>query len=319
VRLPGRPAPLDVIVPTRNRPRLLAEAVERLLAQSVPVASVTVVRDRGDMGGAALPSSPLLRVVESSGAPGAPGARNIGLTLATADWVVFHDDDDLWDERFAEVVGDVCAAAADDVVAVFPGFRIEFPSRPPREVPAPAREPSVDLLLERNAVGPCSFVACRRRAVIAAGGFDESLPGAQDWDLWLRLAERGRLLPVPRSLGVYRSHGPGQISSPSPSERFRRYGPFYEKRMRHSRARHHRGAFASELYWWGVLMGWTGDVTGAVAALSGAIALRPAGLKARAMRAVVRSPLRRGLLAAVYGRRRDRMRLEDRDEALDLA
>src|SRR4029450_453861 len=40
----------------------------------------------------------------------------------------------------------------------------------------------------------------RRSALDAIGGFDESLPSAQDMDLWLRLCERFRAELVPQAL-----------------------------------------------------------------------------------------------------------------------
>jgi hypothetical protein len=298
---------------------MLQAAVARLLGQTVPVERVTVVTDGDAAAAAGLPDDPRLRIVPNAGPPGAPGARNTGLALATAEWLVFHDDDDLWDERYSEVIGAACERADPDVVAVFPGFRVGVPGRPARAVRVPPAGPSEDDLLERNLVGPCTFVACRRRAVVGIGGFDSALPGAQDWDLWLRLAGRGRLLPVDACLGTYRTDATDRISSAAPSERLRRYTPFFEKRQRHPLAHRHVAAFAAEIYWWGVLMAWTGDAAGAVRTLSWSLALRPASLKARVIRAIAASPLRRPLLQAVYGRRRSLMRLGDRDELLELS
>ena len=53
---------------------------------------------------------------------------------------------------------------------------------------------------------PMAIHACvvRRSEVVAAGGFDESLIAAEDWDLWQRLGRRGvRLGYVPEILAAY--------------------------------------------------------------------------------------------------------------------
>ena len=46
----------------------------------------------------------------------------------------------------------------------------------------------------------------RRRAVTEAGGYREKFAVGQDKDLWLRLAERGRLANLPLPLVQYREH-----------------------------------------------------------------------------------------------------------------
>jgi hypothetical protein len=44
----------------------------------------------------------------------------------------------------------------------------------------------------------------RRQALIEAGSFDESLPPAEDWDMWLRLAARYHFVAVPYPQVLYR-------------------------------------------------------------------------------------------------------------------
>jgi GT2 family glycosyltransferase len=46
----------------------------------------------------------------------------------------------------------------------------------------------------------------RREAFERVGGYDEALPAAQDYDLWLRLAEVGRLANLPDVVLQYRLH-----------------------------------------------------------------------------------------------------------------
>ena len=51
---------------------------------------------------------------------------------------------------------------------------------------------------------PCAMM--RRSAVDAAGGYDPALRNAEDLDLWLRMAEAGRIANIPHVLLKYRMH-----------------------------------------------------------------------------------------------------------------
>jgi hypothetical protein len=61
-------------------------------------------------------------------------------------------------------------------------------------------------LLSENLVGGTSSVLVRREFLSAAGGFDESLPSFQDYDLWLRLARVCHFECLQQPLLKYRVH-----------------------------------------------------------------------------------------------------------------
>jgi hypothetical protein len=49
-------------------------------------------------------------------------------------------------------------------------------------------------------------VVIRRAAIECAGGYDESLIGNEDWDLWIRIARQSGIAYVPKVLARYRYH-----------------------------------------------------------------------------------------------------------------
>ena len=51
-----------------------------------------------------------------------------------------------------------------------------------------------------------STALLRRRSLEEVGGFDESIQMCDDWDLWLRLAERYGCLHLPQKLATVREH-----------------------------------------------------------------------------------------------------------------
>ena len=72
-------------------------------------------------------------------------------------------------------------------------------------------------LLFYNYVGCHSLVMFRREPVLGMGGYDESLRYSQDYDLWVRLAERGPLAILPQVLLRHRVH-PGNITAANGAE-----------------------------------------------------------------------------------------------------
>ncbi|HEX5068200.1 MAG TPA: glycosyltransferase, partial [Myxococcota bacterium] len=86
---------LSVIVPTRDRPALLAEALASLQAQSVADFECIVVDDAGTQP-AALPDDARFRLVRRALAGGAALARNTGIEHARGRYVAFLDDDDAY-------------------------------------------------------------------------------------------------------------------------------------------------------------------------------------------------------------------------------
>jgi glycosyltransferase involved in cell wall biosynthesis len=135
---------------------------------------------------------------------GAAAARNAGLAATSAGLVAFVDDDDVWLpgklRRQAEALNGAGPGAA--VVAcgfdLWDGERLVASVLPPRDVNAGG-------LLAHPCLCPTSALA-RREAIVAAGGFDESLTFVEDWDLWLRLSENGEIAVVPEVLADRRWH-----------------------------------------------------------------------------------------------------------------
>ncbi len=98
---------VSVIIPTRNRPFFLEDAVRSVLEQTRCVHEIIVVDDGSkavhrtgiDHSVSLSPSIRLIRLPESRGVG---AARNAGLDLATGDAVLFLDDDDLLHPRMVE-------------------------------------------------------------------------------------------------------------------------------------------------------------------------------------------------------------------------
>jgi hypothetical protein len=159
----------------------------------------------------------------------------------------------------------------------------------------------------------------RRSALAATGGFDPELRSGEDWDAWLKLARRGRLLHAPRVALRYRLRDTGLSSDYLESyrcarrvaERHLRDVPVARRaRVRRGVERFFRRAYPPRLVRQASELGWRGDWTAArevwraAAALEPRLLLRPRALAnvAWAWLPVLREPPWRALHRAAAPR-----------------
>jgi len=201
------------VVATRDRPRLLADALASVAAQTYPNWEVVVVNDGGapveDIARAELGAR--VRVLSHAESEGPAYARNTGLAQVRGDVVVFLDDDDrLAPGHLRNLVGALADGAfgiaysgCDIVMETLDGAARTELSRGRQPMPA---EFSRGLLLVRNFI-PLDCCAIRAELFAAAAGFDELLPCLEDWELLLRLSKDAAVVHVPESTAEYRMRG----------------------------------------------------------------------------------------------------------------
>lgn len=200
---------VSVVVPTRDRPQLLAEAIDSILRQDWPgEIEVIVVVDRTDSVVPVVPEpgpDRTIRVMRNRRTPGLGGSRNTGILAATGDWVAFCDDDDRW---LPGKLGAQLAALERDPDAEMVSTAMVVDWRGRRSVRLADRG-FVDhdaFVRSRMAMLHSSSFLFRRTTLIDKIGLvEESLPGggmAEDWDLLLRASRRRPVLHVDAPLVV---------------------------------------------------------------------------------------------------------------------
>jgi glycosyltransferase involved in cell wall biosynthesis len=206
-------APVSVVIPTYNAVRLVGQAVESALAQSLPPAEVIVVDDGSadDTRARVEAFAGPVRYVRQANS-GVSAARNRGVRLAGQEFIGFLDADDVWHPRKLEVQMAVFARESDLALVgtrMFDWPTARFPAvdaEPPYRV---TRITWADLVV-KNRLATSSVVA-RRDALLRAGPFDPAIQGPEDRDLWLRVAEAGPVANVELPLMGYRDV-PGSVS-----------------------------------------------------------------------------------------------------------
>jgi len=209
------PFAVDVVIPVRDGARYLRPCLDSVMAQTRPVRAVVAVDDGSTDATPNILADyqrrwSALEVVRT-GKRGLPHARNAGVARCRAPFVAFLDSDDVWTANKLERQLDLFAARGAALGFVYCGYNlIDANGRPnDRRTVAPTLRGNVlgDLLIAGNLIsGSGSAVVARRCLLERAGGFDETLTFAEDWDLWLRLADLCQVDFVPEPLVAIRLH-----------------------------------------------------------------------------------------------------------------
>jgi glycosyltransferase involved in cell wall biosynthesis len=200
---------VTVVIPTRNRPDLLALTLTSVLRQRDVDLRVIVVDDASTMdidGSLSAFADPRLRIVRQPVTKGVSAARNRGVSQTTTEWVAFCDDDDLWSpDKLRHQLAALQSLRRDWGYAgsVMVNAQLEIQGG---AAPLPP-EAMVAALHQYNAMpAGASNVIVRTSVLERIGAFDEHLTHVPDWDLWLRLAVHGTPACVDEPLVAYRMH-----------------------------------------------------------------------------------------------------------------
>lgn len=209
-------ANISVIIPTHDRPHLLARAVESARTAGTNV-EIIVVDDASidatadvcrEIGG--------IKYVRLERNQGVAGARNVGIMESTGRYIAFLDDDDLrlrgsLDSQAALLdanpdVGFVCGAM----------IMADQEYQPTGEVFLPRNSGNVfwDLLELDFPVMPLSTLI-RKECLLRVGLLNQRLEGIDDWDIFTRIAEIYPVLVTDEPMGIYRQPTPSSAQGSS--------------------------------------------------------------------------------------------------------
>lgn len=209
----GATPTVSVVVPLFEQGQFLDDAVDSVVAASARVAVELIVvddhsgDDAADVAAGLLAARPWLpaMLIRRATNGGLSVARNTALDRARAPYVLPLDADNaLYPSGIATLLSGL-QAAGGNVVATY-GILERFDET--GSVGVTSHLPwDVDLLVQGAYVD--AMALWRRSALHALGGYEDppGIGGWEDYDLWLRAAERGqRAELVPAIVGRYREH-----------------------------------------------------------------------------------------------------------------
>lgn len=226
---PARP-PVSVVVAVYNVDKYLSQCLDALVHQTLPGVEVVVVNDASTDDSPAIIEAyrarySKLRVVHCEQNRGLASVRNIGMSVATGEYIAFADGDDWVDVNMCEVL--YKRARADDVDVVIADTKVfyedtkdfsPFFDQPLRKVLAPElrktpfdiqSEPVV-LLLE-----PVAWTKIYRRSFLRQHSirFEDGMNSYEDvcFHFWV-LVKAATISLTDQPIANYRQNRPGQIS-----------------------------------------------------------------------------------------------------------
>ncbi len=203
---------VSVALPVHNRERYVAEAIESILAQTFTDFEFLIVDDGSTDGTLSILNrfaarDSRIRVISRPNT-GIVGARNEALGLARGELIAVMDSDDVaLPERF-EVQVRYLDENPDCVMIGSRVLVIDSDGDPLIVLPTPLSHEEIEdgFLNFRGQLVHHSTTMIRRRSLLEIGGYRPECCVAEDLDLFLRLAEIGRIANLAEPLLNYREH-----------------------------------------------------------------------------------------------------------------
>jgi glycosyltransferase involved in cell wall biosynthesis len=182
---------ISVIIPTYNRKALLGRAIDSVKRQTYTDWEMIIVDDASDDGTGNLPEIMKndfpITYIQLPLHRGVAAARNFGVAKSSGSWLCFLDSDDEWhkeklqkqiawlkDHRQFRII-------QSQEIWIRKGMRVNPPLTHTKIGGFQFKEN-----LERCMITPSS-VMMEKSLFMECGGFNESLPACEDYDLWLRI------------------------------------------------------------------------------------------------------------------------------------
>lgn len=203
---------VSAIIPTRDRPAFLLEALDCVRRQTHPELELVLVRD----GGPPFPDEvrallarldfPVILLEHDDVSGGAAHSRNRAIARARGDVIAFLDDDDLWEPGHTAALAGALAAHPEADVVYADSVILNVATDGTRTL---AREFDATRFV-RNGFIPPSSMAARRGSFERFGAFDPEFTLTEDWEWLIRVVRAGGVVRrVPGATATIRIHGGG--------------------------------------------------------------------------------------------------------------
>jgi len=198
---------ISVIIPTFNSEKTIQKTIESVLTQTFTDFELIVVNDGSQDSTLDIISQlndPRIKVFSYPHA-GGNVSRNRGIQTAVGEFVSFLDADDIWTpDKLAKQFQALQAETTAKVAYSWTDHIDENGEFLNSGMHITANGDVYKQLFMANFLENGSNPLIYREALIELNGFDESLNAGQDWDMWLRLAQKFNFVAVPSVQILYR-------------------------------------------------------------------------------------------------------------------
>ena len=213
------PGLVSILMLTMDRPQYIGPAIISVVSQTFSGWELIIVQDGPDSRIAPLVAEcarqdPRVRFFQRQEVGNIANALNFAIRQSRGEFLAILDDDDAWIEPRKLELQLAALRRSPKLVAVGGGAVVVDGQG--REImryqrPADSHECAQRALVANPLIH--STVLYRRTAAEAVGLYDDSLPGYQDWDLWLKLMKHWQVTNISEYLATYRVWNGGGSST----------------------------------------------------------------------------------------------------------
>lgn len=205
----------SVIIPLYNKELSIKNTIQTVLNQSFMDFEIVVVNDGSTDSSIDVVESindRRIRVIHQQN-KGVSAARNKGIRVASNDWIVFLDADDLWDDRHLTVIF--------DMISAFPKDRVFCTSHTKSKI-SKTEPPSDEVVVIDNYFREVlrhvdffwtSAVCVKAEVFEEIGYFPEGISRGEDLDLWARIGKTNRIIRSKALTVTYRLDAENKLTS----------------------------------------------------------------------------------------------------------
>jgi len=204
---------VSAVIPVYHGAQYIAQALRSVFAQKFTPCEVIVVND-GSLETQQIENDlrpyqeKVIYLKQANAGPSA--ARNTGIRRSRGTYIAFLDCDDAWYPNYlAEQLSALRADPGLDLVycdAILIGAS-HSAGKTMMEINPSQGAVTLESLLKLDCKVNTSCTVVRRQSLLNAGLFDEDLRCCEDYDMWVRIADRGaRMAYQCKVLGLHRIH-----------------------------------------------------------------------------------------------------------------
>lgn len=207
---------ISAVITTFNRANFLRKAIESVLNQTYRDFELLMLdNSSADNTEEVIKSFQDSKIRYIKHTPlGISQARNLGVKEANGEFIAFLDDDDEWLPNKLQAELRVFDTSGRDAALVYGGFmRVNGDGRE-LNTHRPVLKGAIleDLLWQKDPFcGSASNPILRKSVIEELGGYDERVKTGEDWELYLRLAEKYKIDFTPEVVVRIRRHSGARL------------------------------------------------------------------------------------------------------------
>lgn len=209
---------ITILMPAYNAEAHLSVSVQSVLDQSYKALELIIIDDGSKDATLKIAKrfaadDNRIKVFSKCNA-GWPAARNYGLRHSRGALIALLDADDTWHPAFLEKLHNALTNQPDSKLAYCGWQNLGVSEKRGKPyIPPDYEGPEKAINLLQGCPWPIHAALTRKHLIEEAGGFNENLSSTADYDLWLRITAKNKLIRVPEVLAYYHHHGSSQITA----------------------------------------------------------------------------------------------------------